>query len=353
MFSLEKNVLFKSRLSRTAAIGALFALAASPVQARPKTDVIILINGDHVTGEIKKLERGKLTVRTDSMGTVEIEWEKIEKVTSQYRYTVALRSGLRLVGSLAPGDKNQVLDVVSIGDKVPVDYLRVVEIEPFEESFWERVKGSFSLGYSFAEANSAEKWALDAQANYRTRKYLATTHFSSLLQDQEGAERITRNVLDLGYEWFLGSRWYAFGLSSFQQSSTQGLEFRGLFGGGAGRHLYQSTRSDLSVIGGLGVAREKYVDTDFITSSEAIAGLEYETFSYDTPKVEITGRFFVFPNLTTWGRVRLRVEGSVRVELIKDLFFGVNVYESFDSDPPVQTFSRNDFSIATSLGWTF
>ena len=99
------------------------------------------------------------------MGTVEIEWEKIERVTSQYRYTVALRSGLRLVGSLAPGDENQVLDVVSIGDKVPVGYLRVVELEPFEESFWERVKGSFGLGYSFAEANSAEKWALDAQAN--------------------------------------------------------------------------------------------------------------------------------------------------------------------------------------------
>lgn len=92
---------------------------------------------------------------------------------------------------------------------------------------------------------------------------------------------------------------------------------------------------------------------DFTTTSEAIAGLNYETFRYDTPKVEITGRVFVFPNLTTLGRVRLQAEGNVRVELIKDLFLNVNLYESFDSDPPVENVSRNDFSVTTSLGWTF
>ncbi len=353
MSNLENPFFFTSSLARIAAMATLLALHSSPVRAHPKTDVVILVNGDHVTGEIKKLERGKLFVSTDSMGTVEIEWDKIERVTSQYRYTVDLRSGLRLVGSLAPGEENQVLDVVSIGDKVSIDYPRVVEIVPLEETFWERIKGSVELGFSFAQANSATKWSLDAAANYRTRKYLATTNFSSLLQDQEGAERITRNVLDLGYQWFLGSRWYAIGLSSFQQSSAQGLELRGLFGGGAGRHVYQSTRTALSIVGGLDVLREKFVSKDFTTSSEAIAGVQYETFRYDTPKVEITGRFIVFPNLTTLGRVRLRADGNIRVEIIKDHFINVNLNESIDSDPPVKTFSRNDFSITTSLGWTF
>ena len=353
MLSVEKCALFTMTLARITTIAIFLVLSASSVQAHPKTDVILLQNGDHITGEIKKLERGKLFVSTDSMGTVEIEWDKIETVNSQYRYTVALRSGLRLVGSLAPGEDNQVLDVVSIGDKVSVGYLRVVEIEPLEETFWERLKGSVDLGYSFAEANSATQWSLNADVNYRTTKYEATVNYSSLLQDQEDAAKITRNFINLGYRWFLGDRWYAVGLSSFLQSSAQGLELRGLFGGGIGRHVYQTTRSDLSLVGGLDVIREKYVDKDFTTGSEAIVGLNYETYRYDTPKVEITGRFFAFPNLTTWGRIRLTAEGNVRVELIKDLFFNVNVYESFDSDPPVETFSRNDFSITTSLGWTF
>jgi putative salt-induced outer membrane protein YdiY len=353
MPSVEKCAFFTTTLARIATIAILLVLSAKPVQAHPKTDVVVLNNGDRVTGEIKKLERGKLFVSTDSMGTVEIEWDKIERVTSQYRYTVALRSGLRVVGSLAPGEENQVLDVVSIGDKASIGYLRVVEIEPLEESFWQRLKGSVDFGFSFAEANTATQWSLNAEAKYLTRKYLATTNFSSLLQDQEDADRITRNVVTLGYRWFLGDRWYALGLSAFQQSSAQGLELRSLFGGGAGRHVYQSNKSQLSIVGALDVVREKYVGKNFTTSSEAIAGLNFETFRYETPKAEITGHVFVFPNLTTLGRVRLQAEGNVRFELIKDLFFNVNVYESFDSDPPVENVSRNDFSITTSLGWTF
>ncbi len=353
MPNLENPFFFTSSLARIAAMATLLALHSSPVRAHHKTDVVILVNGDHVTGEIKRLERGILFVSTDSMGTVEIEWDKIERVTSQYRYTVALQSGLRLVGSLASGDEEQVLEVVSIGDKASIGYLRVVEIEPLEESFWQRLKGSVDFGFSFAEANTATQWSLNAETKYLTRKYLATTNFSSLLQDQENAVRITRNVLTLGYRWFLGDRWYALGLSAFQQSSAQGLELRSLFGGGAGRHVYQSNKSQLSIVGALDVVREKYVGKNFTTSSEAIAGLNFETFRYETPKAEITGHVFVFPNLTTLGRVRLQAEGNVRFELIKDLFFNVNVYESFDSDPPVENVSRNDFSITTSLGWTF
>jgi len=37
-----------------------------------KTDVIVLVNGDRLTGEIKSLDRGKLTFSTNDMGTIRI-----------------------------------------------------------------------------------------------------------------------------------------------------------------------------------------------------------------------------------------------------------------------------------------
>ena len=49
--------------------------------ARDKTDVIILKNGDRVTGEIRKLERGKLRLSTDHMSDILIEWEGIKHIT--------------------------------------------------------------------------------------------------------------------------------------------------------------------------------------------------------------------------------------------------------------------------------
>ena len=52
-------------------------LCTTLLEARDKTDVVRLKNGDRITGEIKELERGKLTVKTDSMGTLSIELKDV------------------------------------------------------------------------------------------------------------------------------------------------------------------------------------------------------------------------------------------------------------------------------------
>ena len=58
-----------ARRCRRAAL--LFVLAAAlipvaPVQAAPKTDIIVFLNGDRLTGEIKGLEKGRLELSTDT-----------------------------------------------------------------------------------------------------------------------------------------------------------------------------------------------------------------------------------------------------------------------------------------------
>ncbi len=55
----------------------LVLLTAVPCFAGPKTDIIELLNGDRITCEIQKLERGKLTVKTDGLGTISIEWNDV------------------------------------------------------------------------------------------------------------------------------------------------------------------------------------------------------------------------------------------------------------------------------------
>ena len=41
------------------------------------------------------------------------------------------------------------------------------------------------------------------------------------------------------------------------------------------------------------------------------------------------------------------------LELFKDLYWQLSLFESFDSDPPSALSSRNDFGITTSFGWSF
>src|SRR4051812_22931659 len=72
--------------------------------AAPKTDILELKNGDRITCEIQKLDRGKITVKTDGIGTISVEWDDVARVTSAARYDIELASGQRVFGSLARGD---------------------------------------------------------------------------------------------------------------------------------------------------------------------------------------------------------------------------------------------------------
>ncbi len=55
----------------------ILALAPAAVAiGAPKTDVVVFLKGDKLTGEVKGLQRGKLNLSTDSAGTVSIDGQQ-------------------------------------------------------------------------------------------------------------------------------------------------------------------------------------------------------------------------------------------------------------------------------------
>ena len=66
----------------------LLALQPAAAPAAPKTDVVVLKNGDRLTGEVQQLDRGRLQLKTDDLGTVEIEWDKVASVTATAPFDV-------------------------------------------------------------------------------------------------------------------------------------------------------------------------------------------------------------------------------------------------------------------------
>ena len=49
------------------------------------------------------------------------------------------------------------------------------------------------------------------------------------------------------------------------------------------------------------------------------------------------------------------IEGKLRsrYELVKDLFFEISLYGSYDSDPGAEANSNSDYGLVTSLGYSF
>ena len=332
----------------------LFICAPPSLQARDKTDVILMKNGDTITGEIKRLDRGRLELSTSYMGTVKIEWDDVQQVTSAYDFELEDQAGVQYFGKIEEDSRERRLQVRGDQPSGELEHDDIIRITPIEGNFFQQIKGYLDVGFSITRANRSKQFSLNAEAIYRKRSSEARVTYSSLQSDQENTESSTRNNVGIQFNRLLKNRYFVAGLSSFTQNEELGLSLRSLFGAGFGRFLIQSNRTIFSVLGGASVARERFTLSDETTSNaEALGGFRLSTFRFDDPEVDLTTSVFFIPSLTEPGRYRLELESRLRYEVFKDLFFGINIFDSFDSRPPVVGLERNDFGVSTSIGWSF
>lgn len=334
---------------------ALALLLASGAALADKTDIVELLNGDRVTCEIKQLQRGRLKVSTDSMGTIEIEWKDIARVTSKELYVAELEDGTRVDGTLVanPGERQLLLD--HDGERHAVDMAAVIWLDPLklDEVIIKRWDGSVSVGFDTTKANHDTSITASFDARRRAEDFLLNFAGSVYSRSRDDVEDSLRASFSAVYKGLLEDRWYWAGLGGIERNDELGIDMRALAGAGMGRFLVQSGRSLWSLTGGLDAINEQRAGEESSESNiEVFLNTDFEFFTYDTPKTTLTTGLTIYPSLTESGRVRSDLSFSWRQELITDLFVELSLYDSYDSDPPAEG-EKNDYGIVTSLGYTF
>jgi hypothetical protein len=328
--------------------------AATPLQAAAKTDVVVLRTGDTVTGEVEELNRGRLTFKTDDMGTLAIEWDKVRSVSAKATFEVHELGGGQYFGALRPGPTDGELTVAAVSgaDKV-LPLLRVVKIERLGATFWQRLDGSIDAGVSYA--SSSDLLTIDVAAHVALNRpgHGLTLDGSSTITRQPDADETTRNNLTFSYRRRRPGHWAEFFQAQAEQNKELGFDLRGSVTGGAGRYALQGRRHDLLAVLGLRANREKPLEGESTSNLEAALGFSFDRFSYDFPKVDIHATLAGFAGLTDWGRVRAELDVRIKREILRDFAVSLRVYESYDSRPITEGAARNDFGGSVGIGWTF
>jgi len=329
-------------------------LFSGVAMGRDKSDVIRLENGDRITGEIKQLEQGKLRVSTDTMGTVQVDWDDIASLTSDYRFEFEISDGTRFYGALEVGADPALLIVSTHDEPLLLAITQVVRITQIEDSFWDRLTGTLSVGYNFTKASGVSQFSLSTSATYRTQHRSVVVNASSTVTSDQADETTQREDLNTRVTHFWRNRWFNTWLAGAERNDELGLDLRLSVGGGVGRHINQTSISDLSLLGGLILTRESLSgDQASQESVEGLLGLGYNRYIFSDPNVNISTQLQVYPSFTDWGRVRAQLDARVRYELINNLFLDLTLYDSYDSTPSLGAESTNDYGIVTSLGWSY
>jgi hypothetical protein len=331
---------------------AFLVLAAVPALARPKTDVVVLHNGDRVTCEIKRLNRGKLQVKTDDMGTIEIEWAEIASVTAGGLFEIEDLLGNLYYGPLDTAEGEQ-LEVATAEGIQTLPLLSVAGILPIEASFWEKLSGRLDLGFGYTKSSDLAEFNADGSVKYVQPNFSARLEGSSLIQRQDEGTDATRNSLSFSYTRNFEERRFALGQVSADQNRELGYELRAGVAGAWGKYFLRTQGNEAFWAAGLYLNREVPVDGETTDNLEALLAADWANFSYNFPKTDMEVGTLLVIGLTDWGRYRVDVDGRVSREVFSDFTVSVKGYYNYDSRSPTTGESQDDYQISLALGYTF
>lgn len=331
---------------------AVLALSFADAMA-VKTDLVFLNNGDRITCEIKQLSRGILKVKTDDIGTVNVEWEDVDSLYSKFQFRVEEASGTKHFGVMRLS-RDGVLHVVEGDSTSEAAQLSVVDLEPVEASYWQQLDGFINIGFSYTKSKGLSQLTTDINVSRTTDIRYLSLELSSIVTDEDDEEPQRRIDASLAYARLFEGPPFILAVGSAQRNDELGLKLRLLVSAGGGAYIVASNHNRLGAAAGLSVNQEQSdVSTDQSYNLDAFLTVEHGVFRHDYPKTDVSTQITLYPGLSTWGSLRSEVDISATREIVKDLNLVLSFYDSYDNQPTNPDATHNDYGIVTSLGWTF
>jgi Protein of unknown function, DUF481 len=341
------------RVARAALAVVLTVSLTAIARAQGRTDVVLLSNGDHITGEVVRLDRGRLEFKTDDAGTLYLEWDKLASVVSTRFVEVVTSDGRRFLGSLGLA-VDRSLAIVGTDSTVTLRMSEVALIRTIGRSFWSNLDGSFDAGFSYTRSSGVGQFNLNSDTSYRQPASRARLTASiTLTEKDDGSGRDDRGSLEASYLRYPWQHWFIIAAGRFESNESLGLELRSQIGAAAGPRLVNTTRAQLAFGAGVVFNEERGVDVEAVQNVEGLLMFGYSYYTYDRPKTNADINLQYYPSLSNPGRHRLQLDAGVKRELLKDFFVALNLYNTYDSRPPNPAANTNDIGITLSVGWSY
>jgi hypothetical protein len=343
-----------ARSARTLMLIVLIVVGtATSTWAQAKTDIVTLRNGDRITGDVESVNRGRLKLKTDDAGTIDIEWDKVVEVQAGRLFEVETSAGRRLLGSLS-GTTVRTLIVSTQTEVVQLLMDDVTRITPIGASFWSKLEGSIDAGFSYTHSSGIAQATLNSAALFRKpSSEFRMDGSATLTENRDGSDDDDRASASFSYVRYRGPRWFLSMAGRLENNKSLGLVLRSQGGAFVGQRLLNTNRAQFDVGGGVVANNEQGVDTEATQNIEGSLGARTSFYSYDKPKTTIDASFLYYPSLSQWGRQRVQLDAALKHELFSDFSVSLSLYYTFDSKPPQEGARRTDVGIVTSVGWTF
>jgi len=320
--------------------------------ARTKTDIVYMDNGDKITGEVKSLAKGQLSVKPDyTSASIVLDWSKVARIESKQQFIVTNPNGRMYYGTLDGDAKRHTVQI----ERETLERDDVVEIAELGTTFVKKMRGNIAVGTGYAQSNSQKTLSVQSNVAYQSERWVDTVNWNSQFASQQKTNNTSETTVKSSvFRELQRSNWYAGGIANFLSSSEQQIALQTSVGGAVARRLIFTNKTNLTGIGGVTYTVQRNssgaVDTGKTRTVDGAFAVQFSTFRFDSTNFNTV--FWVYPGLTDPGHVRTTLNQDVYYKFWGNLYLNLSFYDNFDNQPVVGA-PKNNLGISTQVGWSF
>ncbi len=319
-------------------------------------DSLIFKDNNVLTGEIKNLNRGVLTIETDySDSDFKIEWIDVKGIYTDRLFTVNLSDRSLLTDARM---KSISADSVEITTTL---FFRLVALEDIvyfrqvKKTFWDRLSASLDMGFSLTKANSLKQYNASLTLGYKTERWSFNGSYRQVLSSQDDIDPTERTDGSATADYMLRNGIF-FGASlNFLSNTEQRLNLRTTGGLGSGYYFTRNNHMYWNGFLGVAINNENFAEMPEEPSAdresfEGIVGTELNLF--DVGDLNLMTNTYWYPSFTEKGRNRVDFRFDLSYDLPRDFYVKTGLTVNYDSKPAPEA-SETDYVVVTGFGWEF
>ncbi len=312
-------------------------------------DVLVLKNGDRITGEISRIWDKEISVEPEYSDEFDVDLTKVEYIESTRLFEIDLTDGRTLIASFvgADADGNQI---VRSGDKsVSLPLAELFELDEPQEAFeWE---SNVAISANLNKGNTdTENGQLRADTTVRFNDH---RHIGEITLSREELANVSTKEQDLlryNYNFLFKDPWFFASSLTYERDPIIELDSRVIVSVGIGRDVWNTPRRTLNVQLGAGFQQEE-ISKNTTDSSVATWTLRYRQ-DFFSEEVELFHNQTITSNITGRTNTSYRTSTGLSYE-ISDLL-STNITLDFDYEThPAELAENEDITLLFGLSAEF
>jgi putative salt-induced outer membrane protein YdiY len=316
-------------------------------------DRVTLANGDVLTGKIKTMAGGKLTIASPLLGDVTVDIAQVQNLTTDAAVELATVTGEKLQRRIV-GIEEASLEFDGDVPAIAIDNLAMINPPQAEPPKW---TGTLSLSAFWIDGNTrrrtvgafgeasrkteTDRITVDAFWDYAEDKAVGTGW--NLTQRRVGA--------GLKYDYFIDKRWYALGTTRVLGDTFADLDLRFTAGVGIGYTVIDDGETTLVTEAGLSYFDENYRSNT--PSKDYIAArVAYRLTHQLSAQTKLIHGIEAYPSVEDKNDIYLQMKTELSTNLSGNMVASLSHIMDYDNTPS-PGLRRDDHRVFLSIGWTF